>query len=560
MLCLPSTTPDSDLARSLDTYCHGVITGGVVACKWVKLAVNRFLEDLEGGAHRGLSFDWDAAEFTIGFFALCHHIKGPAARTPIVLEPWQQFIESNIYGWKQADGRRRFRSAYEEVGRKNGKSTRLSVAALRGLVADGEEGAEVYAAATSLKQSNIVFSDAKAMALRSPALSARIVCNKLNLSVTATSSKFEPLSGNPEDGSNPSLAIVDELHEHKTREIWDSLDQGQGSRAQPLIRAITTAGFGREESICLEQRGYTTDVLEGIVVDDTHFGIIFCIDDGDDWRDESVWHKANPNWGVSVDPDEMRTKYRKAQASTSAQNTFRCKRLNEWTEQDVRWIDLEDWDACIDPVPESELAGQVCYAGLDLASTQDISALVLYFPDTKALVPYFWIPEDMPMRTAKKIKDTMTNWVGDGHIMTTEGYETDYAVLCDGIIDILGNYQCAGIAYDPWNAAAVSQKLEEAGAKRVKFVQSIANFSEPSKKFEALIGGRAMRISDNPVFRWMAANVSVRTDVSGNIRPVKPKHTNTQKVDGIVSAIMAIGMSLRSEAETVMTASPMREF
>lgn len=546
MLCLPSETPDIPVARAIDQYCHGVLTGGVVACKWVKLAVNRFLEDLACGDQRGLWFDWNEAKFTIGFYGLCQHIKGPNARQPIELEPWQQFIEANIYGWKREDGTRRFRSSYEEVARKNGKSTRLSVAALRGLIADGEEGAEVYAAATSLKQSNIVFSDAKSMAERSPAISKKVVCNKLNLSVSVTSSKFEPLSGNAEDGSNPSLAIVDELHEHKDRTIWDSLDQGQGARSQPLIRAITTAGFNREESICLEQRGYTTDVLEGVIQDDSHFGIIYALDESDDWRDEGNWIKANPNLGVSVHLDEMRRKYKKACASPSAQNTFRCKRLNEWTEQDVRWLDLAKWDRCVSDIDMENLRGQRCFAGLDLASTTDITALVLYFPDQTTALPFFWIPEEMPMRTDKKHRDAMRNWVDDGHIETTDGNETDYHYLAERIMEIAGDYQCEQIAFDPWNAAAVAQRLGEEGAEMIKFPQSIANFSEPSKKLEAMVAGGGIRVPENPVLRWMAANVSVRTDASGNIRPVKPKHTNVQKIDGMVAMIMAIGRAMVS--------------
>lgn len=550
-ICWQAETPDLPIVAVLDDYCHGVITGAIVSCKWVKLAVNRFLEDLASGASRGIWFDWKEAQLTVDFFGLCQHIKGPLARTPITLEPWQVFIEANIYGWKRDDGRRRFRSSYEEVARKNGKSTRLSVAGLRGLLADDEEGAEVYAAATSLKQSNIVFSDAKSMAERSPALSSRVTCNKLNLSVSSTASKFEPLSGNPEDGTNPSLAIVDELHEHKDRTIWDSLDQGQGARSQPLIRAITTAGFNREESICLEQRGYTTDVLEGLIEDDTHFGIIFCLDEEDDWNDEGVWPKANPNWGVSVDIEEMRIKHRKAQASASAQNTFRCKRLNEWTQQEVRWINLADWDACVNTADIGELRGQTCYGALDLASTTDITALVLFFPESKRVLPYFWIPEDLPQRADKKHKDALRNWIADGHIETTEGNETDYHYLADRVSEITGDYQCEQIAFDPWNAAAVAQKLAECGANMLKFSQSIVNFTEPSKKFEAMIQGGGLSLPDNPVLRWMAGNVSVRTDASGNIRPVKPKHTNTQKIDGIVSLIMALGCWLRAEPDVV---------
>jgi len=541
-------------------YCRQIKEGAIPACKWVRLAVERFLHDLEHAPARGFEFSWKEADFAVGFYSLLNHVKGPKAGEPITLEPWQQFIEANIYGWQRiSDGTRRFRSSYEEVARKNGKSTRLSGAALRGLVADGEQGAEVYAAATSLKQSNIVFADAKQMAKKSPPFSKRLTMLHNRISDEDTASKFEPLSGIPEDGSNPSLAIVDELHEHKSRDVWDSLDQGQGARSQPLIRAITTAGFQRDGSICLEQRKYTTEVLEGIIQDDTHFGIIFCLDDKDDWKDESAWPKANPNLGVSVHWDEMRQKSKRAQASASAQNTFRCKRLNEWTEQAVRWLNLEKWDQCVSDFDPGDLLGAKCFAGLDLASTTDITALVLFFPEQRRVLPFFWVPEEMPQRTDKANKDAMTNWIADGYVRATEGNETDYETLCEHIQAICADYQCEGIAFDPWNAAAVSQKLNDAGAHTVKFNQSIATFSEPSKKFEAMVSGQNIGLPDNPVLRWMAANVSVKTDASGNIRPVKPDHKSTLKIDGIVALIMAIGLWQRMENETQIETSPLRE-
>ena len=541
-------------------YCDDVIGGVVPACKWLRLAVDRFLFDLDRQNTKNFPyiFDWSVAQATVDWYLALQHVKGPQTGQPIELEPWQQFIEANIYAWKRtSDGLRRFRSSYEEVARKQGKSTRLSGAALRGLLEGG--GAEVYAAATSLKQSNIVFSDAKTMARRSPIMNGRLTLHHNAILDEEANARFMPLSGLPEDGSNPSLAIVDELHEHKSRDLWDSLAQGQGARSQPLMRAITTAGFQRDGSICLEQRKYTTDVLDGTINDDTHFGVIYCLDDDDDWKDETVWAKANPNLNISVPIEELRLQCKRAQASASAQNTFRCKRLNEWTEQAVRWLNLEKWDQCVSDFDPGDLLGAKCFAGLDLASTTDITALVLFFPEHRRVLPFFWVPEEMPQRTDKANKDAMTNWIADGYVRATEGNETDYQTLCEHIQAICADYQCDGIAFDPWNAAAVSQKLNDAGAHTVKFNQSIATYSEPSKKFEAMVSGQNIGLPDNPVLRWMAANVSVKTDASGNIRPVKPDHKSTLKIDGIVALIMAIGLWQRMENETQIETSPLRE-
>ena len=347
----------------------------------VRLACERHLEDLGSGASRGLRFDVQAAQHAIDFFGFLRHSKGEWAGQTFALAPWQAFVVGSLFGWQRADGLRRFRTAYCAVPRKNGKSTLSAGIALYLLVADGEQGAEIYSAATTRDQARIVFDEAKRMVGSSPALKRRVQVLINNLNVEASASRFMPLSSDASsmDGLNVHGAIIDELHAHKTRHVVDVLETATGARRQPLLFEITTAGYDRH-SICFEHHDYAIKLLEGVLQDDSWFAFIAAADENDDWTDPEVWRKANPSFGLSVKADDLARKAEKAIALPGAQNAFRRMHLNEWTEQAERWIDLAAWDACAGPVDLEALRGRTCFGGLDLSTTTDVTALAWVFP------------------------------------------------------------------------------------------------------------------------------------------------------------------------------------
>ncbi len=354
----------------------------VVVGRLVRLAVERHVNDLEHGHERGLHFNDEAAAHAVEFFGFLHHSKGEWAGQAFVLADWQAFVVSCVFGWMRADGERRFRQVYEEMSRKQGKSTKLAGIGLYGLVADGEPGAEIYTAATKRDQARISHSEAVRMVKASPMLSSRVRTFRDNLHIVGTASKFEPLGADSDtlDGLNVHMGLIDELHAHKSRGMYDILETATAARRQPLIWEVTTAGFDRN-TICWEHHEHSIKVLEGSVEDDEWFAYIAALDEDDDWTDESVWVKANPNLGVSVKIEKLRSGCRKAHESLAYRNTFLRLHLNVWTQQSTKWIDMDVWeDNGQEVFSEADLSGLPCWGGLDLASNRDIAALVLVFP------------------------------------------------------------------------------------------------------------------------------------------------------------------------------------
>ncbi|MEZ4714291.1 MAG: terminase TerL endonuclease subunit [Caldilineaceae bacterium] len=553
-----SSNPD------VDEYIVGVLSGQIVACRWVRLAVERHIRDLETGEERGLHFDEERAQHVIDFFEFLKHSKGEWAGQVIKLEPWQQFALWVLFGWTNEDGRRRFRTAYFEVARKNGKSTMLSGLALYLMVADGEPGAEIYSAATKREQAKITWSEATRMVKASPYLRrlVKLYRSSDNLSIADTASKFEPLGRDSDsmDGLNIHGAIVDELHAHKTRDVWDLLETATSARRQPMMLAITTAGFNRQ-SICYEQHDYTEKVLEQVLVDDTFFGIIFALDADDDWEDEAVWPKANPNWDVSIKPDDLRRKAEKAKEMPSALNAFLRLHMNQWTQAESRWLAPERWRACAGAVDAEGLRGRTCYGGLDLSTTTDISAFVLVFPPEIESDPYrvlcrFWIPEENMRLRSRRDRVPYDAWVRQGFVMTTPGDVIDYDFIIAEIDDLAQRYDIHEIAFDRWGATAIYQKLEEQRMTMIQFGQGFASMSPPAKELEKLVLSEDLAHGGNPVLSWMADNLVVRIDPAGNIKPDKEK--SIEKIDGMVALIMALDRAIR-HAPSIYDSQGIRE-
>ena len=499
-------------------------------------------------------YDEVAAEMAVSFFeSLLTHVKGEWAGQPFLLEDWQKDeIIRPLFGWKREDGTRRYRTAYIEVPRKNGKSSLSAGLGLFLLFADGEPGAEIYSAAGDREQANIVFGVAKAMVEEQPELAKLAKVYRKAIVVESTRSFYHVLSADAytKHGLNAHGVIFDELHVQPNRDLWDVLKTSTGSRRQPLVVAITTAGFDRE-SICYELHEHARQVQEAIIEDDAFLPVVYAADESDDWLDEEVWRKANPNLGVSLKWEYLQEEAETAKQTPAYQNTFRRLHLNQWTQQETRWLPLEAWDACTAGVDAKLLEGSVCYGGLDLASSSDIASLVLCFPSERgederlAWLPFFWIPREKMMERARKDRVPYDMWVEQGLITATEGNVIDYAVIVREIEELGERYNIREIAFDRWGAFQVSQALDGAGFTMVGFGQGFASMAGPTKELLRLVLDEKLAHGGHPVLRWMADNVVVSQDAAGNLKPNKQK--SREKIDGIVAGIMALDRAMRHQ-------------
>lgn len=505
----------------------------------------------ERAAAEGHYFDPRAALHVDEFLRVyCRHSKGQWAGQPFELLDWQWAdVVAPLFGWKRADGSRRYRRAYVEIPKKNGKSALLSGLGLYLLTADGEPGAEVYSAAADRNQAGIIYGEAANMVEASPALAAKLDVRRSTkrINYPANRSWFQALSAEAytKEGLNIHALLFDELHAQPTRELWDALEYGGAARRQPLIIAITTAGYDRS-SICWEQHEYAQAVIEGRTYDPAYFGYIRAADDDDDWTDPEVWAKANPSLGVTITLDGLAEDCRRAQESPSKQNAFRRYRLNQWTQQDVRWLQMDRWDACAE-VDFSDLEGRPCFGGLDLASTVDLAAFVLVFPpedegEPWACLPWFWAPEDCVDRRERQNRVRYRPWVQQGHIKLTSGEVIDFDRIRADVNALGGVYEIRQIAIDPWNATQLATQLEGDGFELRKFVQGFRSFTGPTRHVESLVISGKLAHGANPVLRWMAGNVAVSMDAAGNLKPAKDK--SSEKIDGIVALIMGVGAAI----------------
>lgn len=554
----------------MTAWARKVVDGRIVAGHLTRLACQRHLDDLKAGKDRGLVWDRDAALHAIEFFSHLRHSTGEWAGQPFDLQPWQQFVVGSVFGWKRADGLRRFRTAYVEVARKNGKSALLAGIALYALVADGEAGAHVYAAATTRDQARIVFGEAERMVAASPALSARVTRTVNNLAVLPTASWFRPLSADASkmDGLNVHFAAVDEVHEHPGPEIIQKLNTATGARRQPLIFEITTAGHDRH-SVCRQHHEFSVKALEGTLPEETAdpwFAFIATIDEGDDWTDPKVWGKANPSLGVTVKLDDLKRQIDEAREMPAQQNAIRRLRLNEWTEQVTRWLDMEVWAEGGLPATTSGtdirgelarlerlLAGRECYGGLDLARVNDLSAFLLLFPPTRdpalgslaekwIMLSRFWVPEDDILRRARRDRVPYDVWRDQGLLTATPGNATDFAFIEAEIVSLAGRFDLRELAYDRTFAGEIVQHLQDEGINLVQFGQGFLSMAAPTAELERLAASRLLWHGGHPVLRWNASNVAVRQDPAGNIKPDKER--SSERIDGIVALCNALGRAM----------------
>ena len=541
----------------LARYCDDIISGKRPSCKWTQLAVERHLRDLDRwrGKDQPFRFSEEKANRVIEFKESLRHVKGEwAARgETLKLEDWQCFNSGAFFGWLRADGFRRFRTGYTEVPRKNAKSTDASGTALYALAADGEAGAEVYSAATTRDQAKIVFRDAQAMCRKDPDLREALGIEVLahNINIVNSDSKFEALSAEGEtlDGLNVHCAIVDELHAHPTRDVWDVLETATGARRQSIIWAVTTAGSNRA-GICYEQRTYLTRILQRLegFEDDSYFGVIHTIDDGDAWHEPDAWRKANPNYGVSVMPDDLERKARKALALPSAQNNFLTKHLNVWVASDIAWTNMQAWERNKDTSLKIEdFAGQPCWIGLDLASKQDIAAKVIVFRRNADYYVFgkYYLPEDTIEESGNS---QYRGWVRSGRLTATDGNVTDYEEIARDLMEDHKRFQVKATVYDRFQATFFSTEMAKQGIEMTEYNQTVGMMSEPTKTVEALNASGKLHTDGCPLLAWMASNVVAHFDAKENVYPKKERAEN--KIDGYIALVMAVGAALRTPEAT----------
>ncbi len=492
-------------------------------------------------------YDKDLAQKACDWFPrYLKHTKGRWAGEAFELLPWQEEIIRPLYGTIKQDGTRLYRTVYVEIPKKNGKSELAAGIALRGLFADGEPGAEVYSAAADKDQATIVFDVAANMVRMNDRMGERckiIDSTKRIVHNTNQGAYYRALSSDvkTKHGFNASTVVFDELHAQPNRDLWDVLTKGSGAaRLQALIFAITTAGYDRN-SICWEMHEYARKVLAGLTKDPTFLAIMFSADESDDWTDESVWAKANPSLGPILQLDDFRAACNAAQENPAEENIFRRLRLNQWVKQETRYIPMKKWAQCDTAVVEEDLRGLPCYAGLDLASTTDVAALVLLFrvEDMIHVLCRFWIPEETMVIRSKRDGVNYDLWEKQGYITATPGSAIDFVFIQAEIEELAGVYEIQEVGYDPWNCLQTAMNLEAEGFEMVKVPQGYKGMSEPSKELLRLVLKGRLAHGNNPVLTWMADNVVVTLDPYDNVRPDKKK--STEKIDGMVAMIMAMG-------------------
>lgn len=562
-------------------YALDVLSGQVVACKFVRQACQRFYDDMATGHHRGLRFIPEkAAEKLLFFPTFCVHIKGQLRGQPIVLEPHEAFIIINLFGWYRWDDDenqyiRRFNRAYLEMARKNNKSTISSGVGLAMVGGDGEGGAEVYSAATKKDQAKIIFDVACAMVKKSPLLKDLMKVHKNQIEMPCTDSVFKPLSRDADtlDGLNSHCNLVDELHAHPTRELWDVLITGTGSRLNPLTLTITTAGFN-QDGICYEQRQIISRILDpdDDYTDDSYFGLIFTLDESDDPFDERNWPKANPSLGKAKKIRDMRTHAKEATIGLLAKINFLVKHLCVWTDVQGAWLDVEVWNKLPSDFPEN-INELPMWVGYDYAPQNDFTAIIrincefekvqtqvetdfgLETSETDEIKRLylrcdFFLPKAALAKLPKKLADRIKRWADKGYVTLTDGAQMRNSIPKPYLINYSKQPNFKELCFDPWNTAEMSGELDDMGLDVMHIGQTVRNFSTAMQKSEAMIHDKDIVHDHNPVMAWMMGNIEVAPDRNENIFPRKAGNKKENKIDGGTAFFTAMNRAMINGGET----------
>ncbi len=512
---------------------------------WIKPKITTAGQQLAENSY----YDEEAANRAVDFFRLLQLVEGKGAGKTWELLPWMEYeIIRPLFGYKRADGTRMYRTVWVEVGRKNAKTTLAAGIALYSLTADGEAAPQVIIGARDRQQAKLCFELARKMVASSNSLRhcravRSYIENPRNNGVLRTVSA----DASGQHGLNCHTVIIDEVHAHRTRDLWEVLATSVGAREQPIVMGITTAGVYNPHSIAWEMHTYAERVASGDVLDSSFLGVIYAADPSDDYTVEETWAKANPSIGVTIMPAYLQEEVTRAQVSPARQTTFKQLHLNIWTTEVSQWIDPKAWDECGD-VLDTYTVGDSVYAGLDLSSTTDISALsVLYVnsdKETYNVVPYFWMPEADILERERRDRLPYRQWVADGHIQLTSGNVIDYGYIKKKILELADTYSGFTLAYDPWNATSLVTDLMAEGLQCIPTRQGFATLSAPTKELERLILGKRIRHASNPVLKAHVDAALVQTDAAGNIKPDKAR--STARIDGLIALVMALNSTMLS--------------
>ncbi len=556
-------------------YATDIVKGKITANKWVRLACARHLKDLK---RKNIYFDEGAADHIIDFFPeFLSFYEGDFSGKPFILTPHQKFVLGSIFGWKNKDGNRRFRTAYIEMGKGNGKTPMAGGIGLYGLTFDDEPGAEIYAAATTREQAGILFRDARLYAEASDSLKEMLTIDKYNIAYEVENAFFRPISSEHRglDGKKPHMAMIDEIHEHPNDLVVRKMSAGTKGRRQSLIFEITNAGYDRH-SICFQHHEHTAKVLEGIIKDDAWFGIMTGLDtcpecekegktipqdgcpDCDDWRDPKVWEKANTNMKYLGEPFMAYLKRQVAEAKAMPSQENIVKRLNFciWTESITKWIPVDKWNACAGAVDPEVLKGRTCYGGLDLSTNIDLTAWVMVFPPLENGEKYevlcrFFLPEDNMAERVLRDKVPYDVWARQGYLTLTPGDLIDYAFILHQIDQDMKDYHITELAFDRWGSQKITTDLQDLGFEiegkksLIQFGQGYASMSPPTKEVERMVLAGEIAHGGNPILSWNVSNVAIKLDPAENKKPDKEK--SIERIDGAVALIMAIGRAMLKE-------------
>ena len=546
--------------HAIDRYAAAVVAGDVPAGKYHRLAAVRHLRDraVERTPAFPYVLDVARADRFLAFGEQLRHYKGEYAGRRIQWQPYQIFRLGSLFGWVHvATGLRRFRHSYSELPRKQGKSLEAGVVALYATFFDGEAGAEGYCAATKKDQARIVFGDGKELVLRSPHLRHRIAVLKSNLYRETTASKLEPLGADEDslDGLNPHLIVLDEIHKYKTRAMIDVLETATGARRQPIIFKITTAGDNLI-SPCGDEHNYACALLERTLEDESYFAFIAHADEGDDWTTETTARKANPNYGVSVNPSDLRDKVTKAHGIPGAAAAYQQKHLNRWINASAPWLSLEGWrrGQSADWAP-ADLAGRECFVGVDLSAKLDLTALVALFlptaPGERArILRYIWTPAETLVERARRDRAPYEQWVTEGYLRTTPGTRIDHQVIRAALVELRNLAIIRAVGFDPWHSDQLIQQLTEEDGFPLETIvevpQTYKGMSSGALALEAAVLAGEIDAGGDPLMTWAVGNAVVQRDGKDNIYPVKKRSRG--RIDPVMALAIAWSLVLRTAA------------
>lgn len=533
-------------------YATDVVSGKFVAGQLVRLACERHLNDIETAESRGYFWRPEMAQMLFDFFSLLRHSSDQWDGLEFKLEPWQAFFAGSVWGWRRADGTRRFRHAHLEIARKNGKTTLAAGIGLALEVIDGVPGAQVWTVATKLDQARLTHEESKKMVIKSPTLNKRLTIYKDSIIYAAAGSNYRPMGkeSKTQDGLNMSGIIIDELHAWRDRLLWDVVTTASRSRAQPLWMRTTTAGFDKQ-TLWWDLRSTAVDVLEGKRNDDRLFALIYTIDDDDDWKDPACWVKANPNLGVNIKLDDMTVECKEAVDTPSEQNKFRRLCLNQVTEAFSSWIPIEFFDACAGEITDEMLVGRACYTGIDMSSARDLTAIVHVFPPLEAggkwiMKSTFFLPEEDIDQKADQDGQPYRRWAEQGWMQLIPGRVIRPSFVEEQIERENEQHPISMLVFDRKLSVELSDNMQNKGYACVGFGQGFLSMKNPTVEFERKSVGGQFLHSGSPVLRSCVQNVVIEQDASGSQKPTKKKSTG--RIDGVVAAIMALGVAMDSTA------------